>query len=38
VFDTFEDLASWRAYLARWPAPPAWRAALEEQAFPYLER
>ena len=36
VFDTFEDLASWRAYLARWPPPPAWQVALSEILFSYL--
>lgn len=28
AFATFEDPASWRAYLARWPPPPEWQAAL----------
>jgi hypothetical protein len=36
VFDTFEDAASWRAYLERWPPPPAWRDALKGYLFPTL--
>lgn len=36
VFETFEDKASWFAYLARWPQPPKWRRALDAVSFPYL--
>lgn len=36
VFDTFEDTASWRAYLERWPPPPAWRDALQGYLFTNL--
>lgn len=36
VFETFEDKASWVAYLERWPPPPRWRRALDEVSFPYL--
>lgn len=36
VHDTFEDATSWRAYLERWPPPPAWQAALAENLFSYL--
>jgi hypothetical protein len=38
VFATFEDAASWRRYLARWPPPPAWQAALDEQLLEHLCR
>jgi hypothetical protein len=36
VFDTFEDIASWRAYLDRWPPPADWEQALRETLFPEL--
>ncbi len=38
VFETFEDSASWRAYLERWPPPPAWRDKLHGVLFPSLTR
>ena len=36
VFDTFEDAGTWRAYLERWPPPPAWRDALHGYLFSNL--
>lgn len=36
VFDTFEDVGSWRAYLDRWPPPPEWRDALQGYLFTSL--
>jgi hypothetical protein len=30
VVHTFDDAASWAGYLAPWPPPPPWRAALDD--------
>lgn len=38
VFESFEDAASWRAYLDRWPPPPPWRDKLHGVLFPSLTR
>lgn len=36
VLDTFDDAATWRGYLERWPPPVEWRDALDASLFPEL--
>jgi hypothetical protein len=38
LFATIDDPASWRGYLARWPPPPAWQAALALDPYRELDR
>lgn len=38
LFDTIEDPASWRGYLARWPPTPAWEAAVARNPYRALDR
>jgi hypothetical protein len=37
LFATFDDAASWRSYLARWP-PPRWQAVLARHPYNELDR
>jgi hypothetical protein len=36
VSSVFDDAASFRAYLERWPPPPSWDEALRLELFPWL--
>jgi hypothetical protein len=38
LFATFDDRASWRSYLARWPPPPPWQAAVARVPYRDLDR
>ena len=38
LFESFDDPASWHAYLARWPPPPVWQLALNREPFRALDR
>jgi hypothetical protein len=37
VFATFDDPASWRGYLRRWPPPAAWQAAMKRAPYRALD-